>query len=109
VRGKDLVASFNFRKILSSSSPKGGNGEATDQHLKIWRDRITQDHSLSFYANAIEKPRDFEFPINFCSQELPGKNTGREVELNFSIAGEKRKFSKAFSRSSTSSTESFGE
>jgi hypothetical protein len=102
IRGKDLVCPpFNFRQIRAGTSTK--HGEATDQHLKIWRDRVNQDYSISFYASAVEKPRHLEFPISmFCQELKSGAGASEVVELNFTMAAaSKRKFSRAFSRSPT--------
>jgi hypothetical protein len=90
VRGKNLVDLFEFRQIKTASSSR--NGEATDQHLKIWRDRSTRNHSISFYASAAEKPRDLEFPLRILKQEP--STDGLEIVLDFTLAVEpKRRFS----------------
>jgi hypothetical protein len=98
VRGKDLVDLFEFRQIKAALSSK--NGEATDQHLKIWRDRSTQDYSMSFYASATKEARDLEFPLHVFKQELG--SDGLQVVLDFlATADSKHRLSRAFSRSPT--------
>ncbi len=104
VRGKDLIDSFDVRQIRAGSSDR--KGEATDQHLKIWRDRLTQEYSISYYASAIDIPTHVEFPFSMFNQEMCPKE-GLETGLDFRLAAEsKRKFSKAFSRSPTERTDS---
>jgi hypothetical protein len=102
VRGKELVDYFEFGRIKTGSSTK--NGEATDQHLKIWRHRITQGHSISFYASAAEKAGDLEFPVSMFNQDFESKD-GLKVNLDFTIAIEqKRVYTKKQSRSGTWTT-----
>lgn len=106
VRGKELVCSVDFRQLKTATSAK--LGEATDQQLTIWRDYITQEHSISFYASAAEKPQHVEFPVAMFNQDLKSADD-EHVELDFTVVAEtKGRLSKAFSRSpterSTSST-----
>jgi hypothetical protein len=97
VRGEDLIDYFDFKRIETASSKK----EATDQHLKIWKNRITQDHSISFYASAAEKPGDLEFPISMFKQDIESKDDIL-VNLDFLIVEEsKGRLFKKPSRSST--------
>lgn len=101
LRGKQLEATFEVRKITCASSSK--NGEATDQHLKIWRDHSSQEFSISFYASAIPKPRHMEFPLAMFDQQTVVKGDD-EICINFIGHGEPKRartFSKAFSRSPT--------
>jgi hypothetical protein len=101
VRGKQLEDTFEMRKVSSAASSR--NGEATDQHLKIWRDFLSQECSVSFYASAAPKPRHVEFPFNVFDQTAePGGPFN--LRLNFLVAAEPKRartFSKAFSRPST--------
>jgi hypothetical protein len=98
VRGKDLVDFFEFQQIITAANT-GRGLLATDQHLKIWRDRTIPNYSISFYSNdaTVERQRDLEFPLGIlgeCSHE------DLQVVLDFSIIEEyKRKFSGASSRS----------
>jgi hypothetical protein len=107
LRGKRLVGTFEVRKIESAVSTKFG--EATDQHLKIWKDYATKECSISFYASAISKPRHREFPLAMLEQELGfNKKVKEELRLNF-IRGppepkRARTVSKAFSRSPSEAT-----
>ena len=105
LRGKRLEDTFEIRQILSASSSK--NGEATDQHLKIWRDHVTQECSVSFYTSAAPKPRHVEFQLAMFEQHL-GQKGDVEICMNFMGAEPKRArtFSKAFSRSPTERTTS---
>lgn len=107
LRGKRLVGTFEVRKIDSAVSAK--YGEATDQHLKIWKDYATKECSISFYASAISKPRDREFPLAMLEQEVGlNKKVKEELRLNF-IRGtpetrRSRTVSRAFSRSPSEAT-----
>jgi hypothetical protein len=105
LRGKHLEDTFEIRQILSALSSR--NGEATDQHLKIWRDHVTQECSVSFYASAVPKPRHMEFNLALFEQRL-GQIGDMEVCINFIGAESKRArtFSTAFSRSPTERTAS---
>ncbi len=100
VHGKHLHDSFNVRQITSDSSSK--NRKATDQHLKIWKDRASQGCTISFYASAVPKVRDIEFPLTIFDQELV-REGGAFVRLNFIGVESKlgRSVSKIFGRSST--------
>jgi len=66
VRGEVLIGYFDFKRIGTASSKR----EATDQHLKIWKNPITQDHSISFYASAAKEPSDLEFSISMFKQDV---------------------------------------
>jgi hypothetical protein len=99
VRGEVLVDYFDFRRIDTAASKP----EATDQHLKIWKNRITEDHSISFYASAAKKATDLEFPISMFKQGIDTKESWH-VDLDFLIANESKRgmsISKGPSRSST--------
>lgn len=97
VRGEELIDYFDFNRIGTASSKK----EATDQHLKIWKNPITQDHSISFYASVAEKPSDLEFPISMFKQDIKSKD-GILLNLDFLITEEsKGQLFKKPSRSST--------
>jgi hypothetical protein len=113
LRGKYLEDTFEVRQIMCASSSR--NGEATDQHLKLWKDHSTNEFSISFYASAIPKPRHMEFPLAMFEQQTNPKDD-LEVCINFigqTEAKKARTFSKAFSRSpterSTSSASTKGE
>jgi hypothetical protein len=96
VRGKELIDYYDFNKIGTSSQT-----EATDQHLKIWKNRITQDHSISFYASAAKSAIDLEFPISMVKHDVKSKDD-MTVRLDFVIVEEsKGRLSKKPSRSST--------
>lgn len=110
VRGKHLEDTFDIRKITSAISSK--NGEATDQHLKIWRDHDSHECAISFYASAAANPRHVEVPIAKFDQDIVLKGA-TDIRLNFVTIETKlsRTFSKPFSRpptdrSSSSSTTS---
>ena len=84
------------------------NGEATDQHLKIWRDPVSQECSISFYASAISKPRHVEYPINMFNSHI---SVNDDVELCLSFVGAEElkrtpSLSMVFSRSPTEKTTS---
>jgi hypothetical protein len=81
VRGKDFIDSFPITKISSDSSSK--YGDATDQHLKIWRDRETREFSVSFYASVLKRPRDLEFPFRAIRKEIERGKRSHEVILRF--------------------------
>jgi hypothetical protein len=99
VRGKDLIGSFDIRKIKAGGATK--HHEAIDQNLKIWTDRINMEYSISFYASNAERPRRLEFPIRMLHQELkPSNGLVEVVELNFAVATDIRKYSsRVFNRS----------
>jgi hypothetical protein len=104
LRGKVLEDTFEVRQITSASSSR--NGEATDQHLKIWKDYVTKECSVSFYASAIPHPCHKEFPLAMFEQEL-NKRGDVQLCLNFALGAEPKRgrtFSKAFSRSPTETT-----
>lgn len=96
VRGKELINYFNFSQIGTASF----KGEAVDQHLKIWKNRIIQEHLISFYANGADKPSDLEFPISMFKQDIKSKD-GIVLNLTFLITEEsKGQLFKKASRSS---------
>jgi hypothetical protein len=96
VRGKELIGYYNFNKIGTSSQT-----EATDQHLKIWKNRITQDHSISFYASLAKSAIDQEFPISMLKHDVKSEDD-MTVRLDFVIVEEsKGRLFKKHSRSST--------
>lgn len=102
VRGMELVDYFEVREIKPTSS--SSIGEATNQILKIWRDPASQECSLSYYANAAEKPRDLEFPFAMFTLETSAKED-LVLELCFTVSGDsKRKASKSLGRSSTANS-----
>jgi hypothetical protein len=106
LRGKHLEATFEARQIMHASSSR--NGEATDQHLKIWKNHSTHEFSISFYASAIPKPRHVEFPLAMFEQQTSSSGDF-EVSINFVRHEEPKKarnFSKTFSRSPTERTTS---
>jgi hypothetical protein len=106
VRDKDLKHWFEVRRIACASSNR--NGEATDQHLKIWRDRFTQVYSISFYASTIAKPRHLEFPISMLDRKISASEDW-EVRLNFNTVTTKPEFKmSSSSRSPTERTDSYG-
>lgn len=96
VRGKELIGYYNFNKIGTSSQT-----EAIDQHLKIWKNRITQDHSISFYASLAKSAIDQEFPISMLKHDVKSEDD-MTVRLDFVIVEEsKGRLFKKHSRSST--------
>jgi hypothetical protein len=96
VRGKELIDYYDFREIVTSSQK-----EATDQHLKIWKNRITQDHSISFYASAtVKNPIDLEFPIFMFKEDMKSKDDVT-VRLSFLLVEETKGRASKKSRSST--------
>lgn len=102
VRGMELIDYFEVREIKPASS--SSIGEATNQNLKIWRDPASQECSLSYYANAADKPRDLEFPFTMLNLET-SVNEDLVVELIFTVSGDsKRKGSKSLGRSSTANS-----
>jgi hypothetical protein len=102
VRGMELIDYFEFREIKPASS--SSIGEATNQNLKIWREPASQEYSLSYYANAADKPRDLEFPFTMLNLEK-STNEDSVVELCFNVSGDsKRKASKSLGRSSTANS-----
>jgi hypothetical protein len=100
VRGEELVDYFDFRRIDTAVSKP----EATDQHLKIWKNRIAQDHSISFYASAAKEAVDLEFPISMFRQEIDTKDS-LLVDLEFLIANESKRGMSIVKKPSRSSTE----
>ncbi|TAQ85276.1 hypothetical protein B7494_g6409 [Chlorociboria aeruginascens] len=111
VRGKNLEGTFEIRQICSALSR---SKDATDQHLKLWRDHVTQDFSLSYYASASPKSRHVEFPISMFEPQMKEKGKDKrdiEVTLHFQGTVEPKRsstFAKAFSRSPTERTERTG-
>ncbi|OBT88392.1 hypothetical protein VE02_02296 [Pseudogymnoascus sp. 03VT05] len=81
VRNKFFLGAFAIDKISSETSRR--NGDATYQHLKIWRDKETRQCSLSFYGNSLEKARDLEFPFKYIKKEPETKRNGEELILRF--------------------------
>ncbi|OBT70503.1 hypothetical protein VE03_00180 [Pseudogymnoascus sp. 23342-1-I1] len=79
VRNKFFLGAFAINKIASETS--GKYGDATDQHLKIWRDKDTRQCSISFYGSSLKRARDLEFPLK-CIKKEPEK-TKRSEELIF--------------------------
>ena len=76
IRGKDLVHTFEVDKIALDSSNR--LGEATDQHLKIWRDFDGGQFSITFFANNPsdgQRARHREFPL--ARLELAAPNASR--------------------------------
>jgi hypothetical protein len=94
VRGKDFIDSFPINKISSDSSSK--YGDATDQHLKIWRDKETREFSVSFYASVLKRPRDLEFPFRSIKKEIEYDKRSHEIILRFVTSA--REQSNMFSR-----------
>lgn len=104
VRGKLLEGRFDVGTVRSAASSKK-LPDATDQHLKIWKDCLTKECSLSYYASNSEKPQHLEFPLKMFQSETIVTEKG-DLRLNFTTATppKKRAFSKAFSKSPTESS-----
>jgi hypothetical protein len=85
VRGKDFVDSFEINRVASSTS--GKYGDASDQHLKIWKDRKTLEFSISFYASILKRPMDLEFPIRMIEKSVPASSKKGRLELRFNVKG----------------------
>ncbi|KFY88590.1 hypothetical protein V498_06724 [Pseudogymnoascus sp. VKM F-4517 (FW-2822)] len=81
VRNKIFVGAFAVAKIASETS--GKYGDATDQHLKIWLDKETQQYSISYYASSLKKPCDLEFPFKVIRKEAERTKRAEELILRF--------------------------
>ncbi|OAF60210.2 hypothetical protein VC83_02946 [Pseudogymnoascus destructans] len=81
VRNKFFLGAFAVNKISSETSRK--NGDATYQHLKIWRDKETGQCSLSFYGSSLEKARDLDFPFKYIKKEPEKTKRSEELILRF--------------------------
>ncbi|KFY70642.1 hypothetical protein V499_09023, partial [Pseudogymnoascus sp. VKM F-103] len=81
VRNKFFLGAFAVNKISSETSRK--NGDATYQHLKIWRDKETGQCSLSFYGNSLEKARDLDFPFKYIKRDPEPTKSDKEIVLRF--------------------------
>ena len=82
VRGKDLIETFDFDKIISERRPRN-LGEATFQDLKIWQDRTyPYRHTISFFAStSTNKP--LEFSILWFQPQFHENASKRMLELSF--------------------------
>lgn len=81
VRNKFFLGAFAINKISSETS--GKYGDATDQHLKIWRDKETRQCSLSFYGSSLKRARDLEFPFKYIKKEPEKTKRTEELVLRF--------------------------
>lgn len=81
VRNKFFLGAFAVNKISSETSRR--NGDATYQHLKIWRDKETGQCSLSFYGNSLEKARDLDFPFKYIKRDPEPTKSDKEIVLRF--------------------------
>ncbi|KFY48188.1 hypothetical protein V496_10315, partial [Pseudogymnoascus sp. VKM F-4515 (FW-2607)] len=81
VRNKFFLGAFAINKISSETS--GKFGDATDQHLKIWRDKETRQCSISFYGSALRRARDLEFPFKYIKKEPEKTKRSEELILRF--------------------------
>ncbi|KFY48316.1 hypothetical protein V495_01446 [Pseudogymnoascus sp. VKM F-4514 (FW-929)] len=81
VRNKHFLGAFAINKITSEKSSK--IGDATYQHLKIWRDKETRQCSLSFYGSSLKRPRDLEFPFKYIKKEPESTKRNDELILRF--------------------------
>lgn len=81
VRNKHFLGAFAINKITSEKSSK--IGDATYQHLKIWRDKETRQCSLSFYGSSLKRPRDLEFPFKYIKKEPEPTKRNDELILRF--------------------------
>ncbi|KFY25327.1 hypothetical protein V493_04703, partial [Pseudogymnoascus sp. VKM F-4281 (FW-2241)] len=81
VRNKIFLGAFAINKIASETSSK--YGDATDQHLKIWRDKETRQCSLSFYGSSLKRARDLEFPFKYIKKEPEKTKRNEELILRF--------------------------
>lgn len=102
VRGKHLEGIFDVRRI--SSGAWVDNRDATDQQMTIWRDHVTREFSISFYADNLPKPGFIEFPLAVFGEEVEQNGTAVEIQMRLSKAQSKRArtVSKVFSASPTS-------
>lgn len=80
--------------------PASSSVVARYQHLKNWKDVITQESSISFYTSAVENQHDFEFKLSMFKEKLqePNPKAPSEVELIFRV---ERKHSGVMTRRST--------
>lgn len=81
VRNKFFLGAFAINKISSETS--GKFGDATDQHLKIWRDKETGQCSISFYGSSLKRARDLEFPFKYIKKEPEKTKRSEELILRF--------------------------
>ena len=73
VRGQHLVGQWDVDTVQSGA---GGPKEAFRQHLKLWQDYLTQQHTLSFFANNSRRtmgPGHLEFPLVWFQPEVKEK------------------------------------
>lgn len=103
VHGEELIDYFDVRRIDSAAS----SPEATNQHLKIWQNRITKDHSISFYASASRKATDLEFPISMFNKDIDIEDR-LFTDLDFVVANESKRGISISKKTSRSFTEKSG-
>ncbi|KFY46381.1 hypothetical protein V494_00469, partial [Pseudogymnoascus sp. VKM F-4513 (FW-928)] len=84
VRNKKFLGAFSTNRITSETS--GRYGDATDQHLKIWRDKETGQCSLSFYGSSLRKARDLDFPFKYIKKEPESTRRSEELILRFDLS-----------------------
>jgi len=72
VRGKELVDSFICKRIrsVSRSATISENADASDEVLKIWRDPLTNAHSISYYTSRAKEPCHLEFSVTMLEVDL---------------------------------------
>ena len=85
IRDKKLLRSFEVDKI--SSRVSSDSGEASDQHLKLWRNFDNQQHSLTFFANnstRSEGPCHREFPVAWF-RHLTETGSDGHIRIEFQV------------------------
>ena len=101
VRGKRLVQQWETDRIESRASEPH---ETFREHVKIWQDFISKQHSLSFYANNSSRASgssQLEFPLVWFQPEVVNRgNSG--LRLKFKVPEKKWRFSRRSSSSSSS-------
>ncbi|KAL9130767.1 MAG: hypothetical protein Q9217_001115 [Psora testacea] len=79
IRNKNLMCTFEISKIASEVSRD--KGEATFQHLKLWKNFSNQDHAITFFAN-LRDLRHMEFPVAWF-QALVEMDKEKPIRLEF--------------------------
>lgn len=107
---KELLHTFEIDRIASKRFNKRG-GEATYQHLKLWRNFRDQRHFISFFANNSASPCHMEFPVTWFQMPAEWKDE-KPARLEFhqpiQARRPRRSSSNAFRSSSTEKTTAAG-
>ena len=102
IRDKELLEVFEVEAISSSLSSKR-QGEASNQHLKLWKSFDSPQHSLSFFADAPPGGKEchhMEFPVSWFNLTIESRKGG-VLRLNFEqTPPAKRRISSIIRRSS---------